>query len=120
MSDTKLLSYAEIAAALGIGGNSARALVRRKRWQRKPGNDGHARIEVPVEYLAEHASVKGDDRRPSSTPSSTPSVSPAGSPAEGGAIATLERVIRRLERQVETRDGVIDGLRRDLDDERAR
>ena len=71
MSDTKLLSYAEIAALLGIGGNSARALVRRKRWHRKPGNDGLARIEVPVEYLVEHtkvAAAKGDDSAPSSTP----------------------------------------------------
>lgn len=110
MSETKLLSYAEIATALGIGGNSARALVRRKRWHRKPGNDGLARIEVPVEYLAEHAKVapakEGDDSTPSSLPSS--------SPAEGSVIEAFERHIGRLEGELAALKQEHDAGRRDL------
>jgi hypothetical protein len=117
MSDTKLLSYAEIAAALGIGGNSARALVRRKRWQRKPGNDGLARIEVPVEYLAEHAKAaqaKGDDSPPFSTPASTPSGGPSSTPSEGGVIEAFERHINRLEAELAALKQEHDAERRDL------
>ncbi|MFL5532326.1 MAG: hypothetical protein ACJ8BC_10185 [Gemmatimonadales bacterium] len=113
MSDTKLLSYAEIAGLLGIGGNSARALVRRKRWHRKPGNDGLARIEVPIEYLAEHAKVapaEGDD----STPSSSPASIPSSTPSEGGVIEAFERHINRLEGELAALKQEHDAARRDL------
>jgi hypothetical protein len=117
MSDTKLLSYAEIAAALGIGGNSARALVRRRRWQRKAGNDGLARIEVPIEYLAEHAKAaqtKGDDSPPYSSPATSPSGGPSSSPSEGGVIEAFERHISRLEAELATLRQEHDAARRDL------
>src|SRR5215204_3639735 len=53
--DTRWMTYDELAKALGIGGDSAPNLVRRKRWPRRPGNDGLARVGVPVEHLTEHA-----------------------------------------------------------------
>jgi len=117
MSDTKLLSYAEIAGLLGIGGNSARALVRRKRWHRKPGNDGLARIEVPIEYLAEHAKVapaEGDDSTPSSSSASIPSSGPSSTPSEGGVIEAFERHINRLEGELAALKQEHDAARRDL------
>lgn len=49
--DEKMMTYAELADALGIKGDSARRLVRRKRWRREVGNDGQSRIAVPVEFL---------------------------------------------------------------------
>lgn len=45
------LSYDDIADRLRITPASARNLVRRKRWQRRPGNDGRARIAVPDDVL---------------------------------------------------------------------
>ena len=51
MSDVQSMTYAELAAALGIGADSARNLLRRRRWHRIAGNDGMARIAVPVDYL---------------------------------------------------------------------
>jgi hypothetical protein len=42
--DVEWLTCDELADRLGIGRESARTLVKRKRWARKPGNDGRARI----------------------------------------------------------------------------
>jgi hypothetical protein len=50
-TDTRWLTYDEIAAALGITPDSARRLVARKKWSRTAGNDGKARIGVPVERI---------------------------------------------------------------------
>ena len=77
MSDTRLMTYAEIVEALGIGGDSARALVRRKRWHRKPGNDGCTRVEVPIEYLNRH---DGADSPPAGLPAELPASTPLASP----------------------------------------
>ena len=116
MSDIKWLTYAELAEALGIGGDSARNLVRRKRWQRKPGNDGMARIGVPVEYLTEHAKpTKADDgiAPPISPPIKPPTGGPSDPPIDGGIIEALNQHIERLEREVEL-------LKQERDTERAR
>ncbi len=51
--ETKLLTYAELAKALGITAASAKRLAIRKAWQKTTGNDGKARVAVPVERLAE-------------------------------------------------------------------
>jgi cell division protein FtsB len=93
MSDTKWLTYAEIAEALGIGGDSARNLVRRKRWPRQPGNDGLTRVGVPVEHLE----AAKDDA------ATNPPIDP---PNDGGAdgtsvIAVLTQHINRLETEIE-------------------
>lgn len=45
------LTYDELALRLGITRQSARQLAMRRRWPRKPGNDGLARVSVPVEAL---------------------------------------------------------------------
>lgn len=49
--DVKLLTYDEIADLFGIERESARHLVLRKQWRRTKGNDGKARIEVPLDAL---------------------------------------------------------------------
>ena len=106
MWDTRLMTYAEIAEALGIGGDSARALVRRKRWHRKPGNDGCTRVEVPVEYLnrqdgaASPPSIPPAElpaSLPAELPASTPSSLPADPPANGEIMQRLERLERAME-----------------------
>lgn len=48
---TEVLTYKELAERLGVKPESARKTVQRKRWKRIQGNDGVARVMVPVEYL---------------------------------------------------------------------
>src|SRR5215211_5440527 len=50
MSD-RLMTYDELAEALGRSTEAARAMVIRKRWRRAMGNDGKARVSVPAELL---------------------------------------------------------------------
>ena len=50
MDDTVQMTYEDIAAKLKIEVDSARKLVRRRRWKRTTGNDGKTRIEVPLDY----------------------------------------------------------------------
>lgn len=104
--DIKWLTYAELAEVLGIGGDSARNLVRRKRWTRQTGNDGLARVGVPVEYLNENA--KPD----------VPAEPPADTPTNGGmdgaiVVAALASHISRLESEIEA-------LKQERDAERKR
>jgi len=49
--DTRSLSYDELAGLLGIERESARHLAFRRRWRRTKGNDGKARVEVPLEAI---------------------------------------------------------------------
>ena len=94
--DTRWMTYDELAKALGIGGDSAPNLVRRKRWPRRPGNDGLARVGVPVEHLTEHAPTDA----PSEGAIDPPADPPTDAPADGGIIPILNRHIERLEAEV--------------------
>src|SRR3954466_13465730 len=58
--DTKLFTYAELAQALGITAASAKRLAIRRGWPKQPGNDGRARVAVPVERLL-RPNPTGDD-----------------------------------------------------------
>jgi len=51
MSDVRWLTYDEMAQELRITRESARQLTIRKRWPRRKGNDGKARIGVPEDDL---------------------------------------------------------------------
>jgi hypothetical protein len=93
VDDVQWMTYTELAEALGIGPDSARNLVRRKRWPRMPGNDGLARIGVPVEHLAQHV-------RPDAPGETLPEVDASPPIDLGAAIAALERHIERLEREL--------------------
>jgi hypothetical protein len=90
---TRSLTYAEMAAVMGITLASAKNLTRRKRWARTKTNEGHVRILVPVDYLAES---KTEGRREG------PSASPLEGPVDGrrdalGVIAELVRQVARTE-----------------------
>ncbi len=49
--ETRWLTYAELAEARGVKEPAAVRLVQRRRWERHQGNDGAARIAVPVSEL---------------------------------------------------------------------
>jgi hypothetical protein len=47
-ADTRWMSYAELGQARGINPASAKRLALRRKWRRQAGNDGTARVAVPV------------------------------------------------------------------------
>lgn len=49
--DVMWLDYDELSRVFGIERESARRLVMRKRWARSKGNDGKARVGVPIDCL---------------------------------------------------------------------
>ena len=59
--DTRLLTYGELAQARGITKASATRLAFRRRWARHPGNDGTARVAVPVSELGHKHPDPHDD-----------------------------------------------------------
>src|SRR3954469_6950386 len=99
MSDVVWLSYSELSERLGIGRQSARQLAIRKRWTRRPGNDGQARVGVPLEALTRLDTCKPTrpDTRPEagtetrSEAAATPPATPSDeAPALRAHIARLE------------------------------
>lgn len=108
------MTYQELADALGIGSDSARNLVRRKRWARQTGNDGLARIGVPVEHLEAHADGGSD------APADTPLDPPADAPADGGMVAALEAHLASLQGEVACLTALNATGRADLEREQSR
>lgn len=95
MDDVTWLTYDELAERLGIERESARQHVKRKRWARRPGNDGKVRIGVPIECF---------ENRDTPTPAPEtdlvhePEHVPAQSPVHDlGVTEVLTRHIERLE-----------------------
>lgn len=88
------MTYQALAEALGIGADSARNLVRRKRWARQTGNDGLARIGVPEDHLETHD--RGTDG-----PSDIPSDGATDAPADGGIVPALEAHVASLQAEVQ-------------------
>ncbi len=52
LDDTRWMTYAELGQARGINAASARRLAYRRKWRRQAGNDGTARVAVPVDEAA--------------------------------------------------------------------
>lgn len=100
---TQTVTYAELAARLGITEDSAKRLVRRRKWPRKTGNDGKMRIDVPVDRLDVAPDSPGD--------------SPAGRPGDDSAvtIARLEAEISGLKALVEAERARADATAADRD-----
>jgi signal transduction histidine kinase len=73
-ADTRWMTYRELAQARGISAASAARLAFRKGWLRQPGNDGAARVAVPI----------GDDQ-PSPYDARTDARTGAGDAATGEA-----------------------------------
>lgn len=62
--EDRWLTYDELGRARGIGRESAVKLVQRKRWRRVPGNDGVARILVPLDWLTPAKEPSGEHSPP--------------------------------------------------------
>lgn len=99
MSDEILLTYAELSERLSIKQASAKRLAQRRKWTRVVGNDGVARVRVPVSLLSRR--VVGDVAD-DVTPDITPSV-----------VGDMSSRIAHIE-------GLLEGLRGQVDAERRR
>src|SRR3954464_10340367 len=100
--ETRLLTYAELADALGITAASAKRLAIRRRWPKKPGNDGKSRVVVPVERLqAERKTVTSNDPGDDTSDDTTVVTSDATSD-KLIVVTTLTRHIERLEQELAT------------------
>jgi len=119
--ETKLLTYAELAEALGINPASAKRLAIRRGWQKTPGNDGKARVAVPIERLMVERSDPRDntgddagDRPSDDTPDSPGDVTGDREPPSFlAATAILTQHIERLSNELQE-------VRSTLEIERAR
>lgn len=99
MDELIWLTYDELAERLGIERESARQQVKRKRWGRRPGNDGKVRIGVPEEVLATGPSP---DTEGGADPVQPPAQEPAHPPAHDPVVSeVLTRHIERLELALE-------------------
>jgi hypothetical protein len=102
MSDTRLLTYAELGEAIGRSEVAARAMAMRKRWKRVLGNDGRARVAVPVE-LVERLRAEADARaiaQPDDDADTQADTQPDGSSDARALIAVLETRIAELHGRV--------------------
>lgn len=81
MSDTRSMSYAELADALDMTPGSVRNLVRRKRWQRVQGNDGRARVHVPLEALEGDGATDAPTSSPTDAPTDGATSPPTDAPS---------------------------------------
>src|SRR3954464_1941854 len=101
--ETRLLTYAELADALGITAASAKRLAIRRRWSKKPGNDGKSRVVVPIERLqAERKSVPSDDPGDDTGDDDAAVVSSDATSDKLIIVTTLTRHIERLEQELAT------------------
>ena len=97
--DVEWLSYPEISGRLGIGLDSAKDLVRRRRWQRRAGSHWCA---PRIPRRACQAGMGGRDPLAMALPStqSIPPIQPLIDGASAVAIAALERHVDRLESEL--------------------
>jgi hypothetical protein len=126
--DGRRLTYAELAARLGISGEAARILVRRRGWQRMMPNHprGLTVVVVPDDALADE-----DWRRVAPTVPDEPATEgdtqggQALQPATGehlmaGALATLETAVLSLTERALAAERRADGAEAAIAGERAR
>ncbi len=108
-SDTVSLTYQELADRLGIDVQSARRRVLRSGWAKAPGNDGKARVFVPVTVL------------PTAAATTAATVPPAGASPAVPVVATPEALSHLLSQVAETgelrdRVGRLEGEAKELRD----
>lgn len=118
--ETRWLSYDEIAAALRITPASARRLVARtKQWPRKAGNDGRARIGIPLERLPPDNPTDAvpdvrHDASHDAVPDATHDVRSTIAALEAH-VETLKAALAKAETEAKRDRARADGLNQDLD-----
>jgi hypothetical protein len=80
-SDVRWMSYAELGQARGISTASATRLAFRRKWRRQVGNDGTARVAVPIAEARRSPDRSHDD----------------GADVVGGGRGNIARTVTALE-----------------------
>jgi len=93
-----VLTYAELAHRLSIKPASAKRLAQRRKWVRVVGNDGVARVHVPLEAVPGDVP---DDATSDVSDDANPAVSSPVIPELASRMAHLEGVIEGLKGQLE-------------------
>jgi hypothetical protein len=106
------LTYAELADVRGISAASAERLARRRKWARQVGNDGVARVLVPLEE-ARKAKVRRDAGQSPDIRTVTPDILPA-------IREVIREVVEPLTAQLERERSRVDRAERLLEEERER
>jgi hypothetical protein len=97
--DSRWLTYTELAKARGVKRITAIRLVQRHKWQRRAGNDGMARVLVPLDQL-ESRGGDGDDATGNATPDAGDAAAPGTdrnvAPDNVALAAFFERAMEQL------------------------
>lgn len=110
MTETRSLTYPELAEAIGRSEIAARSMVKRNRWRRMVGNDGRTRVLVPFEDLEKVRSKTASRPDPGPDTGSdqgsvrTPADPPDHGPDARALIAVLEARIGELQGRVAEMD----------------
>lgn len=103
LDTTRTVTIAELATARGTTRKAARALVARRRWSKRTGNDGTLRVDVPVGELEPDEAPRG---RLKGVPNDRPKDDPRGTLTD--ALIKLARIEAELsaerERTTDLRD----------------
>ena len=132
--DTLWLSYRELAERLGINPESARTLAKRRKWPRKPANDGTVRLGIPAEYFGARPPERApdhpdDDRAPERIGRQTGERPPDHSPDDGadhdedaatGMVALLLARVGELQAELSQARAKIDVLQDKLMEQTAK
>ena len=108
--DVTWMSYVELGRARGISASSAKRLAIRRHWRRQQGNDGTARVAVPVTEAVPRESKPGDD---TGDVTGLPSLA-------AGALAALEDAVSGLREQLDVANARAERAEADRSDERQR
>ena len=107
-ADSRWMTYRELGRARGITTDSATRLAFRRKWRRQVGNDGTARVLVPLAEAGPAKAATHDEGRAIShddTPDITPNATPDGSrddtPDITRTINALEEALSTLREQLE-------------------
>jgi hypothetical protein len=110
------MTYDEVAEALGIARESARQLVIRKRWGRRKGNDGRARIAVPEVALPIPPAPSDATSVSTSPPLPGTSVDTSVDTSVSAAHAIESRIqVAVLEAELKVLREVLEEMKRDRD-----
>src|SRR4051812_15535155 len=76
----RIMTYKELATVLGIDEESAQRRTQRRKWRRMRGNDGKARVAVPLSVIPEAPMVSRADDPPDNEGTVPPTVTDALAP----------------------------------------
>jgi len=98
MSDSVWMTKAEFAAARRISIGSANRLIRQRRWERQPGDDGRTRVLVPRPWAEGKVSSSAAAKAALMESSLEATTGCDGQP---GIVNTLREAVIRLEAETE-------------------